>query len=82
MKCLQEIGIEIPKEVSLIGFDNIAIAGLTTPGLTTISAPWKNMADIAVEILIKQLQRGKETNLKTRIGVKLLERESCSVVNK
>lgn len=82
MKCLQEIGIEIPKEVSLIGFDNIAIAGLTTPGLTTISAPWKNMADIAVEILIKQLQRGKETNLKTRIGVKLLERDSCSVVNK
>ena len=80
LKSLQGLGIKVPDDVSVIGFDNIAISELMTPKLTTVSVPWGDMADMAIETLMRQIRQEGKTNLKTRIGVELIKRESCRVV--
>ncbi|WP_040157853.1 LacI family DNA-binding transcriptional regulator [Mobilicoccus massiliensis] len=45
---LRELGIAVPDEVSVVGFDNIFAADLVTPALTTVAAPLSTLGDTAV----------------------------------
>ncbi len=45
-------GVEVPGQVSVIGFDDIFASGLTTPPLTTVAAPLRQMGIIAVRNLL------------------------------
>ena len=45
-------GIKVPEELKVIGFDDSIIASYTTPPLTTIHQPIKEMAQLAVDTLI------------------------------
>ena len=45
-------GIKVPEELKVIGFDDSLIASYTTPPLTTIHQPIKEMAQLAVDTLI------------------------------
>ncbi|MBU9728260.1 LacI family DNA-binding transcriptional regulator [Diplocloster modestus] len=77
IKCLQQLKIDVPGEVSVVGFDNIVVANLVTPELTTMSVPWTDLADLAVGRLIDKMEEEQGRNLKMKIEVKLIERNSC-----
>jgi len=47
-----ELGIKIPEQVAVAGFDDSAVAGLIWPRLTTIRQPIEEFAELAVEMLI------------------------------
>lgn len=51
-----EIGIRIPEDISIVGFDNLKYTQLLTPKLTTIEQPTYKMGSVAANILIKQLE--------------------------
>lgn len=51
MRALYEKGIQVPKEVSIIGFDNIDMSQYCIPALTTISQPCERMGQLAFELL-------------------------------
>ncbi|MDO8120329.1 LacI family DNA-binding transcriptional regulator [Isoptericola sp. b490] len=51
MRGLAAAGIDVPRDVSVIGFDNIMAAELVTPGLTTVAAPLRTMGVTAVKNL-------------------------------
>ena len=53
-KVLFDKGIQVPEQVQLIGFDDISLASLITPELTTIHQPIEAMAQEAVELIIGQ----------------------------
>ncbi len=77
MKVLQENGIKIPEQISVIGFDDILLASKVYPTLTTNAAPIAEMARKAVEILIAGL---KGLNIDYRheiLRAHLITRDSC-----
>lgn len=49
MAGLREAGLEVPRDVSVVGIDGIYLAGLANPGLTTVPLPVRDMARAMVE---------------------------------
>ena len=68
-------GIRVPEDMKLIGFDDVNIASLTTPQITTIHQPIREMAEMAVTLLI-QAKEGKLVPKRSTLPVMLVERES------
>ncbi|MGB9682360.1 MAG: LacI family DNA-binding transcriptional regulator [bacterium] len=58
----RELGIKVPEEFSIIGFDDIFFSSFTDPPLTTIRQQKKELGQKAVELLFK-LMRGERENL-------------------
>ena len=46
-----ELNIRIPQDIKLVGFDDVEISKLTTPTITTIHQPIKEMSKLAVELI-------------------------------
>ncbi len=55
LDCADRLGIAVPAQLSVVGFDNIAIGGLARIGLTTVAQPKEMMAQIAVETLEQRI---------------------------
>ncbi|KON88703.1 LacI family transcriptional regulator [Sporosarcina globispora] len=56
------LGIKVPDELSIIGYDNLNIASMSIPPLTTVSQPLKEMGETAAGMLFKLLETGKAPN--------------------
>ncbi len=54
MEVLNRRGIGVPEELSLVGFDDMLLARMTTPHLTTIRQPFREMGQMAVALLLQQ----------------------------
>lgn len=75
IKAMQEQEINIPKDVSIIGFDDIPISSLTNPSMTTIKVFTNEMGALAVKRLINKLNE-EVVPIKIEIDTKLIERNS------
>ncbi|MDQ6793245.1 MAG: LacI family transcriptional regulator [Chloroflexota bacterium] len=53
-----QAGIAIPRQLSMVGFDDIDIAAFTVPGLTTVSQNGVEMGRIAADMLLDMIERG------------------------
>jgi DNA-binding LacI/PurR family transcriptional regulator len=65
IQALRELGMSIPEDVSVAGFDNTILANATNPPLTTVDQPKQEMGRQVVDLLIKNIE-GK-TGPKQRI---------------
>ena len=74
MSALEEAGVRVPEEVSVVGIDNIAFASLARPSLTTINVPREELGTTAFHALEKMMQlkrrKGAEYTLKTELVVR------------
>lgn len=68
-------GLKIPRDISVIGYDNILLSDILDPPMTTISQPKYEMGKIAASMLINQLKK-VEQDLETTFSPKLVERQS------
>lgn len=57
IRALREAGLQVPQDVSVVGFDDIQAAAYQNPGLTTVRQPLQEMGRIAAEILLKHIRR-------------------------
>ncbi|NUR76820.1 MAG: substrate-binding domain-containing protein, partial [Thermoleophilia bacterium] len=48
----------VPDDVSVVGFDNIAIAGLDRVALTTVAQPRDQLAELGASILLDRIEGG------------------------
>ena len=76
LRRLNELGYAVPEEVSVVGFDDIAMAELTLPRLTTIRVDRVAMGRSAVELLLNHIRTPERAPIKSIVGVTLVERES------
>ena len=67
--------ISIPEQIKVVGFDDVSIASLTTPMITTIHQPIKEMAQMAVELVIKASE-GNIAPKRSILPVTLIKRET------
>ena len=76
MNALLDNGIDVPKDVSILGHDNSKIGNIVRPKLTTISQPLYDMGAMAIGVLIKCVE-GIEKKIETKIlNHEVVERQS------
>lgn len=71
-----DMGIKIPEQMKLVGFDDVDIAQLTNPTITTIRQPIKEMSEWAVEFIEKRLN-GDVLPCQIKLPVTLVKRQSA-----
>lgn len=79
MRALREAGLHVPRDVAVVGFDNLEIAAFAPVPLTTVAQPVEEIAGLAVERLFQQIEKGGEGHTPEIIALKphLVVRESC-----
>lgn len=60
LRSLARLGIKVPEEVSVLGFDNIELASQLSPPLSTVAQPLYHMGELAAKRLITQIAYKKE----------------------
>ncbi len=78
MKALQERGLRVPQDVSVIGFDDIESARLVTPSLTTVGVRKESIGAVAVRTLISRILEPATNTTTTLLNVRLIERQSVA----
>jgi LacI family transcriptional regulator len=76
-RAIKEKGLKIPKDISLLGFDNYAWTSLVSPGIDVLEQPVQEMALAAVEAVIANIEGEKEL-IRKRFLAKLIKRGSCA----
>ncbi|CAM5791437.1 LacI family transcriptional regulator OS=Cellulomonas persica OX=76861 GN=lacI PE=4 SV=1 [Cellulomonas persica] len=72
----RELGLRVPDDLSVVGFDNVPESALCDPPLTTVSQPLRDIGARALHLLIDLLaERDVPTHL--RLPTALIERASC-----
>ncbi len=74
---LRDAGLQIPDDVSLIGFDDIPWAAYADPPLTTVRLPAEQLASEACLLLLSLLQDTPEKEQKIILDTELIVRQSC-----
>jgi LacI family transcriptional regulator len=78
-EAMAERGLSIPRDISIIGFDNDDIAATLQPPLTTMILPHEEMARWAVaELLSRAAQSGTGVPIRVKIDCELVERASVA----
>jgi LacI family transcriptional regulator len=78
VKAAQAQGLEIPGDLSVVGFDNIPMASLWEPPLTTIRMPMQEMGSLAFRRLLERIERPDVPPMKMMLPVELVVRGSTA----
>lgn len=73
---LYETGRKVPDDVKIVGFDDITIGKYLTPKLTTIQQDKRKMGQLAIEILMKLIEKPNQHQDRIIVPVHLIERET------
>lgn len=80
IRALQDLHINVPGDVSVIGFDDIEAAAYTVPRLTTVKQPLAEMGRIAAQCVLNRLHRTDRFRPEITVEPNLVIRESTEVV--
>jgi LacI family transcriptional regulator len=78
MRTARARGVGIPKDLSIVGFDDLEEAEIVTPTLTTIRQPLAEMGRIAVSLLMRLLDNQRLEALHVELGTRLVVRDSTA----
>lgn len=81
MRACYERGVKVPDDISIMGFDNVAYARLSTPSLTTINNPIQEMASAGIKRLISIIDNPHQERLSMVMTPALVIRESIGQQN-
>ena len=80
MRAIQDAGLTVPGDVSVVGIDDIQIAGFVAPRLTTVRQPLKLMGEMAASTLLERID-GQKVADETVIPPELVVRESTAAIH-
>jgi LacI family transcriptional regulator len=76
----RELGLRVPEDLSVTGFDDIDLSRVCTPTLTTVRQPLREMGRMAVTLLVHLLDRHKLEALHVELATELVVRDSTGPV--
>ena len=71
VKSAKTLGFEVPRDISITGFDDIEIASVTEPALTTVHVPHRKMGKLAAQMLVDMIHDRKPQSRELDTSVKL-----------
>ncbi len=74
LKAAHALDLHVPNDLQIIGFDNVSLSEMTTPGLTTIAQDIYKMGAVAARMLIKTIENLPLEEKKVQIPVELIQR--------
>ncbi|MHB1462583.1 MAG: LacI family DNA-binding transcriptional regulator [Armatimonadota bacterium] len=77
IQACQMIGLRVPEDVAVVGFDNITVSALISPPLTTIYQPAEEMGKRATELIFDAIHGQLQTSVHEVLPGKLIVRQSC-----
>ena len=84
LRALRQKGLRVPEDCSVIGFDDVAQAGLSVPSLTTVRQPMEAMGSMSVAIMLDSIksvdQKRDVPVIRRKIPAELVVRESTSAL--
>ena len=78
IRALRDLGLRVPQDVSVSGFDGVEIARYVIPSITTVRQPTEEIARKSVELLCEMLEGGEARHV--TVGYSLVEGESLARV--
>jgi len=78
LQAADELGIRVPEELSVVGYDDISYAGLPRIELTTVAQPSFEMGRIAAEWLLSVLEGAPQRRLYRLLTPKLVVRRTTA----
>jgi DNA-binding LacI/PurR family transcriptional regulator len=76
IRAFQEAGLRVPEDISVVGFDDIAIASFSIPSLTTVRQPLLKMGRLAAETLLDRIEERSTFLQDIRVEPELVVRRS------
>ncbi len=76
IQSLEEAGIKVPDDISVVGFDDVPLSRLVRPRLTTVAQPIGEMGATAVKLLLQIIKRRRKQVKKVVLNTRLVIRES------
>jgi LacI family transcriptional regulator len=78
---IRDLGLRIPEDISLVGYDDISSAAYLAPPLTSVSSPKAQIGRLAAQILLRLVSRSNDLPaITTTLPVELVVRESTARV--
>lgn len=81
IQAFQEAGLQVPNDVSVIGFDDVPLAVIFKPELTTICQPLHRMGQIAAKTIIEQIEKAAEYQPEIVVEPEFVPRASSGPVS-
>jgi DNA-binding LacI/PurR family transcriptional regulator len=66
----------VPRDISVVGFDDIETANLVMPSITTVRIPLGELAEVVVSGLIRRIEHEDASHVQRMLATKLVVRES------
>ena len=77
LRAAREQGVDVPRELSIIGFDDIFGADLPTPALSTIKSPLRELGEAAMHRLLVEIEDRDEEHAPS-LPTRFISRESVA----
>lgn len=74
---IRDKGLNVPREIALVGFDDVPISRYTDPPLTTVKLPARELGHVAGDHLIRLIGGEKLAGARVLLDTQLVIRESC-----
>ncbi len=78
LRALREAGVEVPRDVSVTGFDDVPSASFFSPPLTTARVPVRRMGEVVINTLLDSLVDGRTSFERRTLEVDLIVRKSAA----
>lgn len=80
-RALQEAGLRIPQDISLVGYDNLPMSEFASPPLTTVDVNCQALGMMAVQRLIERAATPNLVPIRVELFTRLVERQSVAPVS-
>jgi LacI family transcriptional regulator len=77
LRALREVGLRVPEDIAVVGFDDMPFASRSEPPLTTIRQPVYRMGVTAVEILLDLIENPDSSPRRIVLPTELVIRSTC-----
>jgi DNA-binding LacI/PurR family transcriptional regulator len=81
MRALQEAGYAVPDDVSMIGYDDIALSTASQPSLTTTRINRSDCGLLAMQALVRRIRYPMAAHTVTTVGSTIVERKSVKTLS-
>jgi DNA-binding LacI/PurR family transcriptional regulator len=82
MRAVRDFGLRVPEDIAFVGFDDLPLASLSNPPLTTVQQPISEFGENAVEMLIDLIENGIQPPRRLIMDTELVIRDSCGAKKK